>query len=342
MRPFCNDSHKSSAQFSIVCFLAHIVSRCILSTSDTLKICAFGTLWRRRRIFSILYHKGNAITVNDRPNVSLVALFPGKHKAAGQRHLTATGRVGAFDSPGPDPGDDGCLTAALGGRNLHLGVQVANLLKSLLLHPLAIIAYVLCQAFRAGPAAAPIYWGAGFRVDWSLSGELGRNLDHGFVDHNRHRVQVVGMGLQSQPLGFQGNGTAASKGVQQRRRVVAGGTHDFCLCCIQNFRIVGVLPFDQLFKNSKQTLALLILRLFGGELLRVLGWIVHQAGPYHCAGRSKRPPSPPQVQCGRVPVPDRFLPSGLGVDSFQRKRHFNQFLCHDSILISGTQSPRCG
>ena len=58
------------------------------------------------------------------------ALLFREHEGTNQRHFTTAGRVGTLDGPGPDPGNDSGLTAALGGRHFHLGVQVANLLEA--------------------------------------------------------------------------------------------------------------------------------------------------------------------------------------------------------------------
>ena len=151
------------------------------------------------------------------------------------------------------------------------------------------------------------------------------------------------MGLQSQPLGFQGNGTARQqRGVQQRRRVVAGGAQDFRLCRLQNFRIIGIFPLDQFFQNGKQALPLLVLFLFGGELLRVLGGIRPPGwtrSPHGLRLGAAGPTTDAKWRDGRA---EWIFPGGFGIDGFQWKRHFNQFFRHGSILISGTQSPRCG
>lgn len=218
----------------------------------------------------------------------------------------------------------------------HFGIQMSNALERLLLHPLAVIAHILGQPSGAAPAArqrrrAGMYW--------RLHSEFGRYLDHGLVYHDRHRVQVVGMGLQPQPLCLQGDGPASGKGIQQSGRVAAGGLHDLGLGCVQHLRVVGVLPHHQLFQNAEQTLPLGVLLLLSGELLRVAGRVVHQAGPDHRPRRRQRTPRPPQVQSGRVTVADGFLTGRLLVDGLQGEGYFNQFFKHSHYLSNMIVAP---
>ena len=257
-----------------------------------------------------------------------VALLFGQHKRTRQRHLTATGGVGAFDGARPDPRNDGGLAAALRVGYFYLGVQVPDAAERFPLHPLAVILHISGKPLRSLPAPGGIQFGAAVRVDRRLPGKPGRDLDHGLVDHYRHGVQVVGVGFQPQPLGFQRNSTAAGKGVQQGRRVIVGGAQDLCLGSRQHLRVVGVFPLDQLFQNAKQPLPLSVLGFLGGVQLRVSRGVVHKAGPYHSACRRQRTPCPPQMQGGRMPVPDGFFPRCLRIDRFQRKGNFDQLFRH--------------
>ena len=140
----------------------------------------------------------------------------------------------------------------------------------------------------------------------------------------------MGVGLQPQPLGFQRDSTAACKGVQQGRRVIIGGAQDLCLGSRQYLRVVGVFPLDQLFQNAKQPLPFGVLGFLGGVQLRVGRGVVHKAGPDHSSCRRQRTPCPPQMQRGRVPVPDGFFPRCFRIDRFQRKGNFDQLFrcCH--------------
>ena len=45
------------------------------------------------------------------------------------------------------------------------------------------------------------------------AGELGRDLDHGLVDEDGDGVEVAGVALEAEALGFEGDGAAAGEGV---------------------------------------------------------------------------------------------------------------------------------
>ena len=203
---------------------------------------------------------------------------------------------------------------------------MADTLEGLLFHPLTVIAHILRQPLGPAPDVFHVA-DLGLRVHRSHARKPGRNLNHGLVDHNGHRVQIVGMGLQSQALGLQRNGSAAGKGVQQLRRISVGRLQNLRPGRLQYPLVVGILPDHQILQNAEQPLSLPILFFLCRELLRVGGGIVHQAGPNHSSGRRQWPPCPPEMQGGRVPVADGFLPGGLRIDFFQGQRHLDQFLC---------------
>ena len=280
------------------------------------------------RTFAVLYLKMDAGSLCDGLDPCFLAFLFGKHKGACQRHLTAAGGVGALDGARPDPCNDGGFAAAKFMGHFYLGVQVTDAAERLPLHPLAVILHIGGKPLRPLPAGCAIQPGAAVRVDRCLPGKPGRDLDHCLVDHHRHGVQVVGVGFQPQPLGFQRNSTAAGKGVQQGRRVIVGGAQDLCLGSRQHLRVVGVFPLDQLFQNAKQPLSLGVLGFLGGVQLRVGRGVVHKAGPDHGSCRRQRTPCPPQMQGGRMPVPDGFFPRCLRIDRFQRKGNFDQLFGH--------------
>ncbi len=156
------------------------------------------------------------------------------------------------------------------------------------------------------------------------------------------------MGFQTKALSFQRDGAAACKRVQQLRRVTAGRFHNFGFRFIQHFFIVGIFPLDQVSQNTEKPVALLFLRFYRRELVRVGRRVVHKRCPNHGPRSRKRPACPPKVQRGRMPVPDGLFAGGRFVDGFERKRDFNQlfwhFLCFPyrfSIICAFfTRSPR--
>ena len=235
----------------------------------------------------------DVVSLCDGLDPCFLAFLFGKHKGACQRHLTAAGGVGALDGACPDPCNDGGFAAAKSMGHFYLGVQVTDAAERLPFHPLAVILHIGGKPLRPLPAGCAIQQGAAVRVDRCLPGKPGRDLDHCLVDHHRHGVQVVGVGFQPQPLGFQRNSTAAGKGVQQGGRVIVGGAQDLCLGSRQHLRVVGVFPLDQLFQNAEQPLPFGVLGFLGGVQLRVGRGVVHKAGPDHsscCNKRTARPP----------------------------------------------------
>src|SRR5262249_34893569 len=90
-----------------------------------------------------------------------------------------------------------------------------------------------------------------------------------------------------------------------------------------------VLPLYQLFDQSEESLAFLLLRLLGWEQVRVPRRIIHHLGENdrpRCCQRSSRPP---QVQGARMPVANRLLSRTCLVNSIQRQGNFDQFLLCD-------------
>src|SRR5664280_518739 len=83
-------------------------------------------------------------------------------------------------------------------------------------HPCAVIAHVFCQSCRPFPRRGPLTTSCSFWVDWRLIGELGWNFDHRLVDQHGYRVEIRGVGLQSESLRLQRNGSPARKGIMKR------------------------------------------------------------------------------------------------------------------------------
>ena len=93
----------------------------------------------------------------------------------------------------------------------------------LVAHPLAVVAHILGKPPRTLPFALDQRRlvgrsaKAGFRVDRRPAGELRWNLDHGFVDEHRYRIEVASMSFKPQPLRFQRQRAAARERIVKRR-----------------------------------------------------------------------------------------------------------------------------
>ena len=77
------------------------------------------------------------------------------------------------------------------------------------------------------------------------------------------------MRLQAEALGLQGDRPAAGERVQDRRRIAAGGLEDLLVRLFEQLLVVDVLPDDESGDDAVQAVALRLLLLLGGELVRV-------------------------------------------------------------------------
>ena len=156
--------------------------------------------------------------------------------------------------------------------------------------------------------------------------ELRRDLDQRLVDQHRDRVEVGGVGLQAEALGFQRDGAAAGERVEDRRRVAVGGLQDLLRAprrgassSLEFSHTTSSLDEARAAARARPSLSLL-----GGELVGVRRRGRRPAGRTARPGGGQRPARPPQVQCRRVAVADRLLPRGLLVDRLQRQRDLDQ------------------
>jgi len=84
----------------------------------------------------------------------------------------------------------------------------------LITYPFPIVVYISCQTTGTVPAATSADFLSIVGVHRGHIGKAGWNLDQSLVDHHCYRVEVAGMGFQSQTLGLQGNAATPSKGVE--------------------------------------------------------------------------------------------------------------------------------
>ena len=184
------------------------------------------------------------------------------------------------------------------------------------------------------------------KADRRPARELGRDLDHGLVDEHRHGVQVAGVSLQPQPLRLQRDGSATGKGIVQGGQLVGieqlGGLRvvlvqlahlppraaNLGAGTLQHFLVGGVLPQHEVFDDFEQPLpldggVLLVLPVFEPAALLVAG-IVDQLRKDDRPRRRQRPPRPPQMQRGRMSMPDGLLPRTSRIDRVQRQGDFDE------------------
>ncbi len=212
-------------------------------------------------------------------------------------------------------------------------------LPSLFAHPFAVVFHILGQSFGIaieGPLLDA-------RMDRLHVLELRRDLDHRLADHYGHRVQVRSIGGQAQALRLQRDRPTTRERIIDRRQFTPAAAPDFCARSLQDFFVGRVLPFHQLLDDLEQALAFGLYCLFGRELIREAGGVIHQLRKQHRPTRRQRPPRPPQVQGAGMPMPDRLLPRRRRVDRFQRDRDFDQFLLvgHFDPLVYSAMKRAC-
>jgi hypothetical protein len=166
-------------------------------------------------VVGVLFHHGF--------DIRLVARLAGEDEGRDQRHLhVGEGGVGTAHGARPQPGNHrellpdqrhqvravGCQLRGDGDRR----VQVPDPPLRLFPHPLTVIPHVGRQALHAMPGVQikPL---AILRIDRQAVAEARRNLDHCLIDRHRHRVEVAGVGFETEPLRFERDGAAAGKRV---------------------------------------------------------------------------------------------------------------------------------
>ena len=82
---------------------------------------------------------------------------------------------------------------------------------------------------------------------------------------------------------------------------------DLGASCVDHLFVPRVFPLDQVFDDLEETLSLSVLFFLGWELVGVSGRIVDKLREEDRPARCERSPSPPEVERGRVSVPDGFL-----------------------------------
>jgi hypothetical protein len=79
-------------------------------------------------------------------------------------------------------------------------------------HPPTVVPHVGRQALHAMPGVE-IAPQVVLRIDGRAGAEARRNLDHRLIDRHRHRVEVAGVGGETEPLRFERDAPAAGKRV---------------------------------------------------------------------------------------------------------------------------------
>ena len=194
-----------------------------------------------------------------------------------------------------------------------------------------------------------------------LTREPRRNLDHGLVDQHRHRIEIAGVRLQSEPLCLQGQCTAApangswkagSRSGIEQLRLPEDGRH--CQrhvrrqlsrissrACSSTASLVVFSHCDQLFDDAKQATCAP-----GPEPPRSETRPGGAAGSSTiCAKITARAAASGRLahhRCSVLGCPCRMDLSRAagGVDVIERQRNFDQLLSGFSLVLHVVRSPR--
>ena len=164
------------------------------------------------------------------------------------------------------------------------------------------------------------------------------------LDQVGDRVQVDGVGLAAEAQRLQRDGSAARERVKHLGHVAVGvgvqelvGGRDELAGLADEFFVVGVLPPDEVLDELKAALARRVLAVgrFRQQFVDQRGKRVgafgivgvgDERGEHNRPARGQRPPRPPDVQRGDMPMPDRLLPRRL-------LRHLLERQCYLLILV---------
>jgi hypothetical protein len=83
-------------------------------------------------------------------------------------------------------------------------------------------------------------------VNWRSDRESIDKLQENCVDQDWQRIQVVSTGIQTEALGFEGNGTPTGEWVQHRRHIGPHRTPDLGASLSQQALVGGILPHHEL------------------------------------------------------------------------------------------------
>ena len=91
----------------------------------------------------------------------------------------------------------------------------------------------------------------------------------------------------------------------------------------QHLFIRGVFPQNKIFNDFEQPLPLnggffLVLSVFETATL-LIAWVIDELSKDDCPRRCERTPRPPQMQRGRMPMPDGFLSRRCGINCIERE-----------------------
>ncbi len=176
-----------------------------------------------------------------------------KRERAHERHLCTTSWVRALHGPRPQPRDHRRLAPV---RQLRLRVQVADALRSLVAHPVAVVANVLGKALRALPGRAVAELRPRLRVDGGCPANFGGISISAFVISTATGFRSLACASSPSRCASSGiepppqNGSSTGGGLPSVAFMISARA------CLQHGLVVRVLPLDQLLDDPEEPLPL--------------------------------------------------------------------------------------
>ncbi|GBD27920.1 hypothetical protein HRbin30_03277 [bacterium HR30] len=191
-------------------------------------------------------------------------------------------------------------------RHDVLGEERTQLCPCPVEHETTVVFHVVGQALGATRPNQPVL--TSLRVYRLAAQEPRDDFQKGFRNQCSDRVQISSDDFQTEALSLEGNESAATERIKERRWRLVRCPGDLRPRSLENSLVPAALPANQLLDQGKKTMTLCILGDLIREQIRTVRRVVHQRSKDDGTACWQRPGSPPVVQRGWVPGRELFVP----------------------------------
>ena len=151
---------------------------------------------------------------------------------------------------------------------------MSDLCEGFLLEEVAVVFHVISELREAFRSDEGFFLNLCVWVNVVLACDFWGYLDHGLIEHDGDRVEVVSVGGESETLCFEGDRASSCEGVEE----FGEGLREFCEFSFCGFEGVGVddvvlVPLNEFCEDGVEALA-----------VGVVAGVVDEGGPEYCAG----------------------------------------------------------